>query len=161
MKKRKPLMDSVKDDYSSSEEMTNPISTTTMICFPRMLERRQRAAMPTQMPVVPAFPKQTREIRLGIKARIAVLRQRRKLPPVCGRAIVKFYSTKLQKLDMTEDEWLAKKKEIKYLRERIRKAKKAADAKEAQKQRKGKDAVRILFVVLLFVYVYTLTHYHV
>jgi hypothetical protein len=69
----------------------------------------------------------------GVKAKIAAgVRARNR----------KVLLEKLKKLNMTEAEWLAKKKEIKYLRERIRKAKKAAEAKkEAQKLQKGKDAV--------------------
>jgi hypothetical protein len=67
----------------------------------------------------------------GVKAKIAAgVRARNR----------KVLLEKLKKLNMTEEEWLAKKKEIKYLRERIRKAKKAAEAREAQKLRKGKDA---------------------
>ena len=46
---------------------------------------------------------------------------------------------KLKKMNMTEEEWLAKKKEIKYLRERVRKAKRAAEKRETKK--KGKSAV--------------------
>lgn len=51
---------------------------------------------------------------------------------------------KLKKLGMTEEEWLEKKKEIKYLRERVRKAKKAAQEREENVKRKGKNAVCLL-----------------
>jgi hypothetical protein len=58
-----------------------------------------------------------------------------------------------KKLNMTKEEWLAKKKEIKYLRERIRKAKKVAEAREAQKLRKGKDAVAMCNTYAVFIIV--------
>jgi hypothetical protein len=46
---------------------------------------------------------------------------------------------KLKKLGMTEEEWFAKKKEIKYLRERLRRAKKTAAEREDKKNsRKSK-----------------------
>ena len=54
---------------------------------------------------------------------------------------------KLRKLGMTEEEWIQKKKEIKYLRERVRKAKQAAE-KQNDKKRKGKNAVRVCGVML-------------
>ena len=50
---------------------------------------------------------------------------------------------KLKKLGMTEEEWLAKKKEIKYLRERVRRAKIAAAKRKDRKDgRKSKSKVR-------------------
>ena len=48
---------------------------------------------------------------------------------------------KLKKLGMTEEEWFAKTKEIKYLRERVRRAKIAA-AKREEDGRKSKSKVR-------------------
>jgi hypothetical protein len=80
----------------------------------------------------------------GVKAKIAAgVRARNR----------KVLLEKLKKLNMTEEEWLAKKKEIKYLRERIRKAKKAAEAREAQKLRKGKDAVCVANAYAVFIIV--------
>jgi hypothetical protein len=48
---------------------------------------------------------------------------------------------KLKKLGMEEEEWLVKQKEIKYLRERVRRAKKAA-VKREDKKNGGKSKVR-------------------
>lgn len=49
---------------------------------------------------------------------------------------------KLKRLGMTEEEWFAKKKEIKYIRERLRRAKKANAHREAEVQeRKLNEAI--------------------
>lgn len=47
---------------------------------------------------------------------------------------------KLELLGLTEDEWLVKKKQIKYLREKVRKAKKANQLKEVAEQEKMLNA---------------------
>jgi hypothetical protein len=49
---------------------------------------------------------------------------------------------KLKKLGMTEEEWFAKKKEIKYLRERVRRAKMAAAKREDKKNGRKSKKVR-------------------
>lgn len=70
----------------------------------------------------------------AVKAKIAAGVQAR------NRAVL---LEKLKKLGMAEEEWFAKKKEIKYLRERVRKAKIAAAKREDRKKgRKSKSKVR-------------------
>lgn len=47
---------------------------------------------------------------------------------------------KLKRLGLTEEQWMAKKKEIKYLRERVRRAKVAAAKREAKTKGTKKDS---------------------
>ena len=54
---------------------------------------------------------------------------------------------KLKRLGMSEEEWEAKKREIKYLRERIRRAKSSKekhDSSEAERKLRAADAERKL-----------------
>jgi hypothetical protein len=55
---------------------------------------------------------------------------------------------KLQKLGLTEEEWTQKRKQIKYLRERVRRAKRAAEqhAQSKEKQKKNGLLVRQLVI---------------
>jgi hypothetical protein len=51
---------------------------------------------------------------------------------------------KLKRLGMTEEEWIAKKKEIKYIRERLRRAKKANAHRQAEEaEKKLKEAIEM------------------
>jgi len=75
----------------------------------------------------------------GVKAKIAAGVRAR------NRAVL---LEKLRKLGMSEEEWLQKKKEIKYLRERVRKARVASENRETKK-RKGKNAVCIMMLLLM------------
>jgi hypothetical protein len=51
---------------------------------------------------------------------------------------------KLKRLGMTEEEWFAKKKEIKYIRERLRRAKKANAHRQAEEaEKKLKEAIEM------------------